>query len=104
MPEEMPLGGKKALGGFTEPLSCEREAVWACQQLLYQTAVVDTWTNMVYWRGVNTALAIGKDSYKATDSLKRPENVCLGESQGLPAPWVCRGPWIGSPDPRQLQG
>lgn len=37
-------------------------------------------------------------------SLKRPANMCCGESQGVPAPWVCRGPWMGSPDPRQLQG
>lgn len=48
--EGMPLEGKKAPGW-----------IW--------TAVVDTWTNMVYWRGVKAALAVGRDSCKPIGPL-----------------------------------
>lgn len=60
--------------------------------------MLDTWTNMDYWRGVKAPLALGRDSFQPLILSEEAADTCCGESRGS-SPWgrqgtldgLCRG-------------
>lgn len=64
VPEEVPLDREKGSRGDLR--SHKAASVMLCGHVSGGRVrlVVDTWTNMVYWRGVKAALAVGRDSFQ----------------------------------------